>query len=216
MTQSLAFPALWKGKPTAKKSWRQSVGLYCLLQCGLALNISIIYCPPLPACFLWEMSVEGDETVEPVLCFHGALPCCRWIPHGREFISLPWEKPLPQHISCPALLLHSAEHSNWPGKACPPWGDRDGLELTSAVVSTSSPHITLANTWLAAFPTLLQGLWDEWHPGTLKYLHKHLVQHFLSTENQVSEHTACSEQVDEEVRVFLVLPALQKKNQLVW
>lgn len=56
-----------------------------------------------------------DETVEPVLCFHGALPCCRGTPHGREFISVPWEKPL--QSTFPAQLCScSAESSNWPGK----------------------------------------------------------------------------------------------------
>lgn len=157
MTQSLAFPAFRKGKPTAKKSQRQSVGLYCLHQHGLALNISVISCTPFPVCFLWEMSVEGDEMVEPVLCFHGALPCCRGIPHGREFISVPWEKPLPQHISCPALLLHSAEHRNWPGKGCPLWGDRDASVLTSAELSTSSPTLHWpVHGWLCS-PSFCRG-----------------------------------------------------------
>lgn len=202
MTQSLAFPAFRKGKPITKKSWRQSVGLYCLLQCGLALNISVT--PSQRSVLSLEMSAEGDEMVEPVL-FPWCSSLWRGIPHGRELISVPWEKPLAQHISCPVLSTGIGWEGLSPMRR---WGCF-GADISSAFQIL--PHLPLASLWLAVFPALLEGLWDEWHPKTLCYLNKHLVLHFLSTENQVSEHTACLEWVDEEVRVFLVLPAFIKK-----
>lgn len=106
------------------------------------------------------MSAEGDETVEPGLRFHGALPRCRGIPSKGEYGSVPWEKAPPQHVSCPALLLRCAECGDWPGKACPPGGgDMDGLVLRSVVVSTSFPpqapqlHLPIRG-WLGSLESL--------------------------------------------------------------
>lgn len=144
MTQSLAFPAFRKGKPITKKSWRQSVGLYCLLQCGLALNISVT--PSQRSVLSLEMSAEGDEMVEPVL-FPWCSSLWRGIPHGRELISVPWEKPLAQHISCPV----PSTGIGWEGLS--PMRRGDALVLTSAVLSRSSPtfHWPVCG-WLCSLP----------------------------------------------------------------